>query len=224
MCDFAELVAQALANADAREMLAASRARIVEAGDAERRRLERNLHDGAQQRLVTLALQLRLIRAASSATPRRRPRARRGERRAARALDELRELARGIHPAVLTDRGLEPAVAALADRSSVPSTWSRPPTAPPLPRRGRRVLHHRRGDHERRQVRPRDARRRQRAPRGPTGRSSRSPTTGSVAPTRPAGTGLRGIADRIEALDGRLRITSPLGRGTRLRAEIPTAN
>ncbi len=63
LCDVAELVAQALANADAREMLAASRARIVEAGDAERRRLERNLHDGAQQRLVALAVQLRLIRA-----------------------------------------------------------------------------------------------------------------------------------------------------------------
>ena len=70
LCDFAELVAQALANADAHEQLAASRARIVEAGDAERRRLERNLHDGAQQRLVALAVDLTLIGAKLEKAPR----------------------------------------------------------------------------------------------------------------------------------------------------------
>ena len=82
LCDVAELVAQALANADAREMLAASRARIVEAGDAERRRLERNLHDGAQQRLVALVVQLRLIRAAIDSDLRGAPRAGRRHHRA----------------------------------------------------------------------------------------------------------------------------------------------
>ncbi len=109
LSDFADLVAQALANADAHDKLAASRARIVGAGDAERRRLERNLHDGAQQRLVSLALQLRLTQSALE----RRPDDVLGllveaQAELSRALDELRELARGIHPAILTDRGLGP--------------------------------------------------------------------------------------------------------------------
>ena len=121
LCDFADLIAQALANADAYERLAASRARIVEAGDVERRRLERNLHDGAQQRLVSLALRLRLTDTWVEADP---PRARSelvgASAELAAALDELRELARGIHPAILTDQGLAAAVTALADRSPVP--------------------------------------------------------------------------------------------------------
>src|SRR3954451_4422373 len=116
IADFAELAAQALANAESREQLAASRARIVAAGDAERRRLERNLHDGAQQRLVSLALMLRL---AARRHPADADLERAGEE-LTYALQELRELARGIHPAVLTERGLEPAVRALADRAPVP--------------------------------------------------------------------------------------------------------
>ena len=116
IADFAELAAQALANANARAELAASRARIVQAGDAERRRLERNLHDGAQQRLVSLALMLRL---AARRHPDDEDLDRAGEE-LTHALKELRELARGIHPAVLTERGLEPAVRALADRAPLP--------------------------------------------------------------------------------------------------------
>ena len=144
LCDFAELVAQALANADAHEQLAASRARIVEAGDAERRRLERNLHDGAQQRLVSVALDLASGRREARAGT-RRPRARscspRRRTSSPQGLDELRELARGIHPAVLTERGLGPALEALAiaragarrDRRSCRTSGSRgrsrrPPT------------------------------------------------------------------------------------------------
>ena len=114
-------MSQALANADAHDKLAASRARIVEAGDAERRRLERNLHDGAQQRLVSLALQLRLTQSALE----RRPDDVLGllveaQAELARALDELRELARGIHPAILTDRGLGPALEAILARAPLP--------------------------------------------------------------------------------------------------------
>ncbi len=116
MSHFAELAAQALANAQAHEDLAASRARIVQAGDDERRRLERNLHDGAQQRLVSLALMLRL---AARRHPDDDDLGRAGEE-LSHALQELRELARGIHPAVLTERGLEPAVRALADRAPLP--------------------------------------------------------------------------------------------------------
>jgi signal transduction histidine kinase len=121
LCDFAELVAQSLANADAHEQLAASRARIVEAGDAERRRLERNLHDGAQQRLVALAVDLTLIGATLERDP---PAARKtltvAQDELQKGIDELRELARGIHPAVLTARGLGPALQALVKRAPVP--------------------------------------------------------------------------------------------------------
>jgi len=116
IADFAELAAQALANAQARADLAASRARIVQAGDEERRRLERNLHDGAQQRLVSLALMLRLAARRHSHDA---DLARAGEELTF-ALEELRELARGIHPAVLTERGLEPAVESLAARAPLP--------------------------------------------------------------------------------------------------------
>ena len=104
------------------EELRASRARIVQAGDDARRQLERNLHDGAQQRLVALSLSLRLARRRSARDARRgRSRcSRRAREELAAALDDLRELARGIHPAVLTDRGLAAALEALATRSPVP--------------------------------------------------------------------------------------------------------
>ena len=101
------------------------RARIVQAGDEERRRLERNLHDGAQQRLVSLALMLRL---AARRHPEDEDLGRAGEE-LAHALQELRELARGIHPAVLTERGLEPALRALADRAPVPVELEFAPTS-----------------------------------------------------------------------------------------------
>src|SRR5262249_9658107 len=121
LTDFAELVAQALANAEAYRKLASSRARIVEAADNERRRPERNLHDGAQQRLVSLALQLRLIKATLSQDPdAAEALVTKADDELAQALDELRELARGIHPAVLSDRGLAAALNSLAERSPVP--------------------------------------------------------------------------------------------------------
>ena len=139
--------------------LQASRGRIVAAGDAERRRLERNLHDGAQQRLVALAMQLRMIQA----DIRRDPAAAEalvtsasGE--LAQSLEELRELARGIHPAVL-DYGLSPALESLATRSPVPTAVdlrrARPPAAAG---RARRLLRGLRGAGQRRQVRRRDGR------------------------------------------------------------------
>jgi signal transduction histidine kinase len=222
LCDFAELVAQSLANADAHEQLAASRARIVEAGDAERRRLERNLHDGAQQRLVALAVDLTLIGATLDTDP---PAARKtltqAQEELQRGLDELRELARGIHPAVLTARGLGPALQALVKRSPVPVEITELPEqrlASPVEAAAYYVVaeaitnvsKYARASHVTVSVH----------------RSSECATVtvsddGVGGADAAHGTGLRGLADRIEALEGHFHLDSPPERGTRISAEIP---
>jgi signal transduction histidine kinase len=121
MESFTELIAMAIRNADNRAELAASRARIVAASDETRRRIERDLHDGAQQRLVSLGLELRLTQ---SSVPDELPELRAGIGEVADQLagvvDDLREMARGIHPAILSEGGLRPALRTLARRSSVP--------------------------------------------------------------------------------------------------------
>jgi len=120
LADFTELAATAIANAEAQAALTASRARIVATADATRRRIERNLHDGAQQRLVSLTLDLRAAEAAAAAGT--SGVAQQLDRVAAGldgVLDELREIARGLHPAVLAHGGLRPALTALARRSAV---------------------------------------------------------------------------------------------------------
>jgi signal transduction histidine kinase len=223
LADFAELAAQALANAEARQQLAASRARIVEAGDAERRRLERNLHDGAQQRLVSLALNLRLAARACDPTDESSRSAfdRAGEE-LAQALEELRELARGIHPAVLSDRGLEPAIEALAARTPVPVRWAieleqRLPE--PVEAAAYYVVaealtnaakHARASEVSVRIARTNGLAEIEVADDGIGGAGAEG------------GSGLRGLADRVEALGGRLRLDSPIGSGTTVRAEIPS--
>jgi signal transduction histidine kinase len=222
LCDVAELVAQALANADAREMLAASRARIVEAGDAERRRLERNLHDGAQQRLVALVVQLRLIRAAmDSDLPGARSALDSATTDLREALEELRELARGIHPAVLTNYGLGQAVTALAARSPVSmEITAMPEERLPAPVEAAayyiiaeaitNVAKYAVASHVTVAVyQANDCTRVEVTDDG----------LGGADPA--AGSGLRGIADRVEALNGRLQVMSPVGIGTTVRAEIP---
>ena len=120
LAGFTELVATAIANAETQAALAASRARIVATTDQARRRIERDLHDGAQQRLVSLAL---LLRAAQAALPESGDLTQRLEGAVSEVngvLEELREVARGIHPAILTESGLRPALRALARRSAVP--------------------------------------------------------------------------------------------------------
>jgi signal transduction histidine kinase len=118
---FCELVSLAVASAQAREDLRRSRARLVRAGDEQRRKFERNLHDGAQQRLVALALTLRLVRAKlPGAVDEAREMLERATSELDDALGELRELARGLHPVLLTQEGLRPAIKRLAERSAVP--------------------------------------------------------------------------------------------------------
>ena len=224
LCDFAELVAQALANADAHAKLAASRARIVEAGDAERRRLERNLHDGAQQRLVSVALDLRLLGAKLERdTPAARELLQRAQEQLAEGLNELRELARGIHPAVLTERGLGPAIESLAMRAPVPVEIEELPDerlAGPVEVAAyyvvaesiTNVAKYANATHATVSVRRFN---------GSATVTVADDGVGGADPTR--GSGLRGLADRVAALDGRLEVESPAAGGTRISAKIPCA-
>jgi len=123
MLNFTELVATAIANAESRSELAASRARIVAASDETRRRVERDLHDGAQQRLVTLGLSLRSAQAElpDDLEDIRAELSHIGQGLTA-VLDELREISRGIHPAILSQGGLAPALKTVAHRSPIPVT------------------------------------------------------------------------------------------------------
>jgi signal transduction histidine kinase len=120
LADFAELVATAIANAEARRQLIASRARIVTAGDEARRRIERDLHDGAQQRLVALTLRIRSLQ--SSLPPNDVAVQEVGDvgDGLVGAIDELHQISHGIHPAVLTNGGLRPALRALGRRAAIP--------------------------------------------------------------------------------------------------------
>jgi signal transduction histidine kinase len=120
LAGFTELVATAIANAETQAALAASRARLVATTDQARRRIERDLHDGAQQRLVALALRLREAQAALPETGELAQRLDGAVSEVNGVLEELREVARGIHPAILTESGLRPALRALARRSAVP--------------------------------------------------------------------------------------------------------
>jgi signal transduction histidine kinase len=204
--------------------LRASRARIVSAGDEERRRLERNLHDGAQQRLLSLGLALQLVRARlgeeANGTVELLDEAD-GELRA--ALDELRELARGIHPAVLTEQGLAAALKTLAERSPVPVTIAEVPArriAPPTEAAAyflvsealANVAKHAHASRVRVSVTQLD---------GHLDIDVDDDGVGGADPAR--GSGLRGLADRVHSLDGELALESEPGHGTHVHAEIPCA-
>jgi signal transduction histidine kinase len=202
--------------------LRASRARIVRAGDEERRRLERDLHDGAQQRLVALSLNLKLAIASLDSDI---DGARELLDDAVAELDgataELRELARGIHPAILTDRGLEAAVTALAARAAVPVELLALPEerlAAPVESTAyfviaeslTNVARYSHASHAEVEVK-RD--------NGRLVVEVRDDGVGGADPAR--GSGLRGLADRVGAVDGRLAVESPSGAGTTVRVEIP---
>jgi signal transduction histidine kinase len=204
--------------------LRASRARIVQAADDERRRIERNLHDGAQQRLLGLGLALQLARDRLGA---REDGAAEllaeAESELRDALDDLRELARGIHPAILTDGGLAPALRALAERSAVPVTLVEVPAdrpAEPVEAAAYFLVAESLAN---------CAKYAQAS--GVHVRVTRHDATvvvdvddDGVGGADPAhGSGLRGLSDRVHALDGSMRVDSPSGRGTHIHAEIPCA-
>src|SRR5215218_11050549 len=204
------------------EELQSSRARLVEISMFERRRLERDLHDGAQQRLVALSLQLGMARRKVQDDPVTGARMLDEARsELERALEELRELARGIHPAVLTDRGLEAAVQALAARAPVPVDVEAMPTDRlPAPVEAAayfvvsesltNVAKYARAEHATVRVGRAD------------GYAVVEVSDDGVGGADPAaGSGLRGLADRLAALDGRLEVHSPPGGGTVVRANIP---
>ena len=222
IADFAELVATAIANAEARTELTASRARVVAAADETRRRIERDLHDGIQQRLVALGLELRAAQATVPPQP--------GEledvvSRAAEGLasviDELREISRGIHPAILSERGLEPALRALCRRSAVPVELDL--------------------DAERRLPEPVESAAYYVVSEALTNAAKHAHASvvnveldtrdtilqlairddGIGGADLSRGSGLVGLSDRIEALGGTLQVTSPVGTGTTLQIEVP---
>jgi signal transduction histidine kinase len=205
------------------EELRASRAQLVEAVDAERRRLERDLHDGAQSRLVALSLLLGSARTRAAGDPELAALLHRAQEELHRGLDDLRELARGIHPAVLTERGLGPALEALASVVHVPVTVEvdgdlRLPG--PVESAAyfvvsealANVAKHARATHATVAVRLAN------------GRLTVDVTDDGVGGADAAhGSGLRGLADRVAALDGTLSVESPEGGGTRLHAELPAS-
>ena len=223
--DFAELVALALASADAREQLASSRARLVEASDAARRRIERDLHDGAQQRLVALALALRLARAKlPEGAEESDTRLGLGLAELDHALEELRELARGIHPAVLTQHGLRRALAVLAGRSPVAVDLSEVPRerfAPAVEAAIYFLVSEALTNAARHAGATRVA---VRVLREECSVSAEIADNGSGGADARMGSGLRGLADRMEALGGELEVESPPGSGTILRARLPLAH
>jgi PAS domain S-box-containing protein len=206
------------------EELQASRARIVAVADQERRRLERNLHDGAQQRLVSVSLTLGLAQGrleSDAGTASELLQAANDE--LTTALEELRELARGIHPAVLTDRGLGPAIESLVTRTPLPIEIDAP-LDERLPEPVEAAAYYVVSEALANIAKYANAS--QAAVRVSRGNGLavvevEDDGVGGADPTR--GSGLRGLADRVEALAGRLAVDSESGRGTRIRAEIPCA-
>jgi signal transduction histidine kinase len=203
------------------EELRASRFRLVETADVERRRLERNLHDGAQQRLVALSLSLALARREFESDPAAVELVERTRSELADALAELRELARGIHPSLLTDRGLKAALESLASRALLPVEFSEIPDVR-LPAGVEAAAYYLVAEaltNVAKYSQASVAQVRVARENGHVLVEVSDDGIGGADARR--GSGLQGLADRIEALDGRLDLHSPPGAGTRIRAEIP---
>jgi signal transduction histidine kinase len=222
IASFTELVGTAIANAESHAQLAASRARVVAAADEARRGLERDLHDGAQQRLVSLVFELR---GAQDVAPAELPALRADLGHAAdeltEVIEELRELTRGLHPAALSHGGLGPALRALARRSPVPielrvKTESR--YSPPVEVAAYYVISEaltntaKHAGASRAEVAVEE--------RGSTLRVFVSDDGAGGADSR-RGSGLIGLRDRVEAIGGSIEVTSPRGDGTLVQVSLP---
>jgi signal transduction histidine kinase len=203
------------------EELEASRLRIVAAGDEARRKLERNLHDGAQQRLVSLSLSLRLVQGQLRENPDAAlTQLERSREELAAALEELRELARGIHPAILTDRGLEAALEALAARSLVPVEIEGPQVE--LPPNVEAAAYYVVSEALANVTKYAQASLVKVSVEQENGYALVEVVDDGVGGADPdRGSGLSGLSDRLASLSGKLHVVSPPGAGTRVRAEIP---
>ncbi|SDD86447.1 Signal transduction histidine kinase [Glycomyces harbinensis] len=205
--------------------LAASRDSTVDAADAERRRIERDLHDGAQQRLTSLAMNLGIARATLTDLPEDASRAlAQAHEESKQVLTDLRDLVRGLHPAVLEDRGLDAALSAVAARSPVPVR-----VKVDMDRRAPRDVEGvayfvvsealtnaaRHSDAQHAAVEVQLDGERLRLKVTDDGRGGADPE---------AGTGLKGLADRVRSVDGTFHLTSPLGGPTTIEAELPCAS
>ena len=222
MADFTELVATAVGNAESRTELAASRARIVAASDEARRRIERDLHDGTQQRLVSLGLELRLAQAMVPAElPELGARIGQVAEELNGVVEDLREIARGIHPAILSEGGLGPALRTLARRAAIPvelevTAIARPPE--PIEVAAYYVCsealtnatRHAHASVVRVAVEERDDR---------LHLSIRDDGVGGVNSAR--GSGLIGLRDRVEAVGGTFEVSGRPGRGTLIHVQLP---
>ena len=198
-----------------------SRARLLEASDVERRRLERNLHDGAQQRLVSLSLMLRLAQARVENEPEQAEQLLgQASDELAQALEELRELARGIHPAVLSDRGLNAALEALVSRT--PLSVELELLDDRLPEPVEAAAYYVVSEALANVAKYAEASSVAVSIASVNGHAVVEIADDGIGGADPAkGSGLRGLVDRVEALDGRLQVESPPGEGTRVRVEIP---
>jgi signal transduction histidine kinase len=204
------------------EELKESRARVIEVGQRERQRLERNLHDGAQQRLIALSLELSLLEEQLADDQGARQRLEQARQEIATSLEELRAVARGLHPAVVSEHGLAVALETMAARAPVPVRLTVDPERLPEPLEvaayyvvSESLANI--GKHARASSATIDIARKQDV------LVVEVTDDGIGGADSERGSGLRGLADRVEALGGRLRVWTPLGGGTRVRAEIPCA-
>ncbi len=220
---FADLVATAIANADARTELAASRARVVATADETRRRLERNLHDGAQQRLVSLALELRGAEATLTSADHGdlgREMSRIGQE-LEDVLEDLRKISRGLHPAILSEAGLRPELKALARRSAVPVELD-VRVEKRLPESVEVAAYYVVSEGLANAVKHASAsvaKVELEAVEGDLRLSIWDDGRGGADPAR--GSGLIGLKDRVEAQGGTISVVSPPDEGTRLHVSLP---
>jgi signal transduction histidine kinase len=219
--EFLMIVREITQRKQQQQELEASRQRIVAAGDDARRKLERNLHDGAQQRLVSISLSLRLAQGQLEKNPAAAQEVLEASREElARALEELRELARGIHPAVLTDRGLEAALESLAARAPLPVEIEGPLVS--LPAAVEAAAYYVVSEALANVTKYAQASSVKVTVEQVNGCAHVEVADDGVGGADPGrGSGLRGLADRVASLNGKLAIDSPPGAGTRVRAEIP---